>query len=290
MKQVKKVSDGGGSGSIVYLHAKIQTGDSKARITDLDGKVEDIRVSLEDLPKFPQLPKKYLLEDCSVIYDAEKEEVLSINPWAGEFLAVGVKLGPNPDDGDVKAEEKEKMGKDKKPYTILQFYEIFKIVDSVKLDGVFYGATPRAYLHDRFSEDTSGNVGYWGDPSKSVWSDRLVKFCNSQDLAVDMEWPKDGNVLPLLDEQIQDGEKYISLYFDKGFVNSITKARKPGKVVVQEVEVDDEPDFVKPTEAELKAELGYEVDLDNVDEILVDAPKKAKKVAKKVAVDVDDDL
>lgn len=296
MNQVKKSGNkDGGAGSIVYIHAKIQTGETKARITDLDGNLEDIRVSLESLPAFPKLPNKFVLEECALIYDTEKEEVLSINPYSGEFLAVGLKLGPNTDgeDGVVKAEEKEKMGKDKKPYTILQFYEIFKIVDKTKEDGVFYGSTPRAYLHDRFSEDGRGMVGYWGDPAKSVWSDRLVKFCVSQDLAVDLDWPKDGNVLPLLDEMIQENEPYVSLYFDKGFVNSITKARKPGKVKEVEVDldvedepVDDEPVKVKRSEKELKAEMG----IDSVDEEFPKA-KAAKKPVKKVkAADDDSDL
>jgi hypothetical protein len=77
--------------------------------------------------------------------------------------------------------------------------------------------------------------------------------------------------------------------FEDGFINSISPAGKP-KAKVQEVEVDDEPAPVKRSEKELKAELGYaSPDTDNVDEILVDEPKKAKKAAKKVVVDPDSD-
>ena len=288
MQQVKNKKDDGDGGSIVYIHAKIQTGDAKARISDLNPnekeRVEDIRVSLEDLPKFPRLPKKYLLEECSVIYDTKKEEVLAINPYSGIFLAIGMALGPRPEgeDSEPKAEQsKEKIGQDGKPYTTMNFHEIFKILDEQEADGVFYGTTPRLFLQDKFAETSDGLAGYTGT-DKSRWTLKLKKFGEVQGLYdEDITWPEDGNMLPILEERILDNGRQVRLTFEEGFINNITPAGK-AKVVVQEVEVDDEPAPVKRSEKELKAELGYTVDTDNLTRFWWTNPRKLRKPLRKL--------
>lgn len=283
IQQVKQKESN--SNSIVYIHAKIQTGDTKARITDLDGKVEDIRISLEDLPKFPRLPKKYVLDECSVIYDTEKEEVLAINPWVGVFLAIGTALGPRPDGEDSlpkAVQSAEKIGQDKKPYTTMNFHEVFKILDEQEQDGVFYGTSPRLFLQDKFAETSDGLVGYTGT-EKSKWTMRLKRFGDAQGLFdEDITWPKDGNVLPILEERMLDNGRQVRLVFEDGFINSISPAGKAKAKVLEPM--DDEP-AVEPvrTPKEIKAEMG-------IDEVDAEFPK-AKKSTKKVAVDPDaDDL
>jgi hypothetical protein len=267
VKSVPQKSEG--NGNILYIHARIQTGETKARIEDLDGKVESFKVSIEDLPDYPKLPTKFVLDECSVVWDADSEKVISINPYNGVFLAVGLFLGPRPDggDGEPKANLVEKEGiNGKKPYTVKNFHEIFKIVDK---ESIFYGTTPRLFLQDKFVDDGNGMAGYSGT-DKSKWTVRLSKFGNAQGLFdEDITWPKDGNVLPELEKRIQNNEREVQLVFEGGFINTLLPVMKQPKRSVDEI----------------NKELGYTDEVKTVDDLDSDFPKKAVKTPERVAQD-----
>jgi hypothetical protein len=275
-------TNNGEKGNILYLRARVQTGETKARIDDLnqdeDKRLDSFKVNIEDLPTYPKLPNKFVVDECQVIWDVDNSKVLAINPYVGVFTAVGTALGPRPDgeDSDPKAQMVEKDGfNGGKPYTVKNFHEIFKITDK---ESLFYGSTPRLFLQDKFVATSDGMAGYSGT-EKSKWTVRLAKFGETQGLFdEDITMPKDGNVLPILEERILNNKREVQLVFEGGFINTLLPVMKKPAVVVPQrsnseimsemgIEVDDEPDFMK----------------DSVDE--VDAPvveKKAKKAAKKV--------
>lgn len=273
VSNVKSTNDE--KGNILYLHARIQTGETKARIDDLNDdaekKLDSFKVNMEDLPVYPKLPTKFILDECQVIWDADNQKVLAINPYNGVERAVGIAIGPRPDgdDSEPKAQVVEKEGyKGGKPYTVKNFHEIFKIVDE---NSVFYGSTPRLFLQDKFVETSDGMAGYSGT-DKSKWTVRLSKFGQTQGLFdEDITWPKDGNVLPLLEKRIQDNEREVQLVFEGGFINTLLPVTKSPKRSEQEIKaemgIDEEPEFMRD-----------------------DEPKKASKPAKKVEVDEDEVL
>jgi len=281
IKNVPQKSEG--NGNILYIHAKVRTGERTALIHDLnneeDKRLEDFKVSMEDLPLYPKLPAKFTLDECQVIYDGDNEKVLAINPYVGVFTAVGTALGPRPDgeDGEPKAALVEKEGyKGGKPYTVKNFHEIFKITDK---DSVFYGSTPRLFLQDKFVATSDGMAGYSGT-EKSKWTTRLAKFGETQGLFdEDITMPKDGNVLPILEQRIQNNEREVQLVFEGGFINTLLPVvKKPARSV-----------------AELNKELGYTKEVESMDDEFlskiddpdVDFPKKAVKPEKKVEEELD---
>lgn len=266
---VKQVATGNGEkGNILYLHARIQTGETRARIDDLnteeDKRVDSFKVNIEDLPTYPKLPTKFVLDECQVIWDADNEKVLAINPYVGVFTAVGTELGPRPDgeDSEPKAQMVEKEGyKGGKPYTVKNFHEIFKITDK---ESVFYGSTPRLFLQDKFVATSDGMAGYSGT-EKSKWTTRLQKFGETQGLFdEDITMPKDGNVLPVLEKRIQNNKREVQLVFEGGFINTLLPVMK------------------RPA-AEIEAEMGIESEVDDVDRDFPPAARPAK------VVDVDDE-
>jgi len=292
---IKNVAQKSEAGNILYIHGRIQTGETKCRIDDLDGKIDSFKVSMEELPVYPKLPTKFVLDECQVIYDADNEKVLAINPYNGVFLAVGIALGPRPDgeDGEPKANLVEKEGyKGGKPYTVKNFHEIFKIIDH---DSVFYGSTPRLFLQDKFVDDGNGMAGYSGT-DKSKWTVRLSKFGSAQGLFdQDITWPKDGNVLPELEKRIQNNEREVQLVFEGGFINTLLPvAKKPTRSVAElnkelgytkADEIDERYNSVETKKANQEAEDEF---LSAVDDVDVDFPKKAVKTAKRIEQDNDE--
>lgn len=267
----------GEKGNILYLHAMIRTGEQRAIIHDLnteeDKRLDDFKVSMEDLPTYPKLPTKSTLDECQVIWDADNEKVLAINPYVGVFTAVGTALGPRPDgeDSDPKAQVVEKEGyKGGKPYTVKNFHEVFKITDK---DSVFYGSTPRLFLQDKFVATSDGMAGYSGT-EKSKWTVRLAKFGDTQGLFdEDITMPKDGNVLPILEKRIQNNKREVQLVFEGGFINTLLPVAQKSSRSVEAI----------------KSEMGYtEVEIDFSDpDVDADFPKAAKP-AKKVEIDEDE--
>lgn len=277
---VKSVpTSNGEKGNILYLHAKIRTGEQKAVIHDLnteeDKRLDDFKVSMEDLPTYPKLPTKSTLDECQVIWDADNEKVLAINPYVGVFTAVGTALGPRPDgeDSDPKAQVVEKEGyKGGKPYTVKNFHEIFKITDK---ESVFYGSTPRLFLQDKFVATSDGMAGYSGT-EKSKWTVRLAKFGDTQGLFdEDITMPKDGNVLPILEKRIQNNKREVQLVFEGGFINTLLPVAQKSSRSVEAI----------------KSEMGYtEVEIDFSDPDVEEELTKAAKPAKKVEIDEEDEL
>ena len=159
-------TNNGEKGNILYLRARVQTGETKARIEDLnkdeDKRLDSFKVNIEDLPTYPKLPNKFVVDECHVVWDVDNSKVLAINPYVGVFTAVGTALGPRPDgeDSEPKAQLAEKDGfNGGKPYTVKNFHEIFKITDK---ESIFYGSTPRQFLQDKFVATSDGMDGYSG--------------------------------------------------------------------------------------------------------------------------------
>lgn len=227
---------------ILYFHATIRAGKERVKITCLDEEqsIDDMKIDIEDLPDYPKFEQGTSIEDCQVIYDKAEDKVLAINPWNGIFEAVGIDLGPRPEEGaDPHPNIQEKEGQDGKPYMDKSFHEVFKILDKHEYDGFFYGTTPRLFLKDKFYERPDGMTDI-GGTQKSRWTVRLQKMVSEQKLGEeDIPWPEDGNVLPVLLERLLENEVRVRLVFENGWINSLTGIAGR-KVVVDDIEDEDE--------------------------------------------------
>ena len=252
---VKVSKQSSNSDNVVYFNATIKSGKHAILlddISDLHGEslknfAEGLRIDFEDLPDFPVIPHEQPKFNfrVAVIWDAEKQSVIALNPWSGVYEAIGIDVGPRPEEGgDPISKVTEKVGQDQKPYIDKSFYVIFKIIEKNEANGFFDGTTPRMFLKDKFFMRPDGMTDVSGT-SKSKHTLRVSEFGEMTGVFDDdIQFPEDGNVLPIILERLIEISRPVRLTFKNGFVDSLLPSNKSfiSNLEKEEPFLDDEKD------------------------------------------------
>src|SRR5581483_615729 len=209
--------------------ANIKGGDEKVRITfDNDEFVFDSgknskTLSYDDLPKIPKiLPGSD--DDYFVVLSSDRDTVQSIGPVEGVFSARCVDLSRPKDDADP--EPFEVNPKEGEPY--LAFNAFFEIQS-----GPFKKIRIPFFLHYKFEESRQfSGMAAWMD-GNDVWKGRqthlgrLKEFCERMEIVSEpIEWPEDGNILPVLLERLLENNKAVKIVVSNGYINSIVYSHR----------------------------------------------------------------
>lgn len=238
--------------------ATIKVVGDKCKVTFTDDSVEfdngtNSKIfKLENMPRPPKLSEGE--KDYFVVLNQDADSVEVIGPVEGLFHARFKDFNRENDDADPAPLEKDPANEKWKPYQyFLAFFEVTK--------GGFKGLEIPYFLHYKFEENNKepGVVAWKGDPEnrKATRLHQLIEFCEKLDLVSEpIEWPEDGNILPVLYERATEHPKEVKILIKNGYIDSLLS--------VDEDEEDDE-----------------------------ESPKPAKKPAKKSppkSGDDDDDL
>lgn len=250
-----------------------------------------------------ELPDTFVFEpntegEYYVCTSYDKTAVFAIGPWEGTFSAKVKDFSRPEKDADPAPFLQEGVDKrTKKPYSGLWFKVFWVVTDEdSEFDGVIL---PQKHVYQSetsgVEEDEDTGQARWrgqSDSPKAVWQPRLEKFLEAHD-AVNKEinWPEDGNILPEILRRVKSAPvKVHRVKVEKGEVVGFADTK--GKRHVEE-NIDEELEEApkaKRSVKELKEELGYKEEK-VVDEVDADFPKKpAKKAAKKVVEEDEEDL
>ena len=242
------------------------------------------------------LPKSFVFEpkteaEYYVCTSFDKSEVFSIGPWEGSFDAIPHDISRDKDTkqpifylNTFKVEGKEK--------TTAKFKIFWKITEPGEFKGQI-AVQQQMYQGDYagLRADDDGFVEYIGNSQsdKAVWHPRLKEFLDEFKVTKkEIQMPKDGNCLPEIWDRVEENAHTVRVKIEKGEVVGLSSTK--GKRSISDEDVDDD-DFVeestpKRSVEELKAELAGET-LPDPDEAF---KKPAKKLAKKVVDEEEDDL
>jgi hypothetical protein len=253
-----------------------------------------IKVNLEDLPVNPKLTTTQTGKQYRIRMNSAGDEVEALTPVNGVHRLRLIDIGPRPNGKDSDPEPYEKQSEWKgKDTSHLEFFSVYKITK-----GAFKGVqVPGFYLHYKFEDDGEGNTRFAGNTEnpKATNLAKLVTWGNLHGMYDEtIQWPEDGNILPILLERGLENDTEVDGLFKDGYIREV--------MPVQDDEEDEAPK--KRTVADINKELGYEeekpktkkvnvpvdvTDLDVDKEFPKDEPKKAKKSTKKVVADDDDE-
>jgi hypothetical protein len=228
----RKSDEPDGGSSRYYLHAAILVGEEAVRVTFYEDetnkrlpKVTSVRLDIVDLPALPRMPVKGTnILHCVVYYDAKKQEILSINPFVGRFVAQCIELGPISKDGDYPEFKAEKRNGDNGEYVDKSFYAVYKIVEDPDNNGMFVGCTPRYHMKYKFTAGDDGMLQMDGnaDNPKATRVRQVLKWTQTHGIDADMEWPEDGNALPAFEARLK-GKPNVTIEVEEGFIQSVKK-------------------------------------------------------------------
>lgn len=261
------VPQAGGKSDFVTAAANVSViADSKVKICyldrfDRDGKVTK-EINFSDGQKchiysFAELPMQFSEEDegAEVVLRVKSEgskivEFLPENEskLMGRFVAFYRKNGDNTD--PIPDEKKKFKETDA---DVLQFCAIFKLEG-----GMFDGKTVTQYLQFSQSgkaqktgnpysfstfvkcEDGTVGLGFKPLPNGTTgykWSDQVydLRHCGLMD-GNSMVMPEDGNPLPLIEKKLQMANKLVEIEVAKGYVVSLSSAKKLGTFGAKAVE------------------------------------------------------
>lgn len=258
---------------------------------------KSIKVNLSDLPAVPKLTERDNGKQFRIRMNSEGDEIEAITPVMGHYKAKLIDLGPrkNGKDSDPEPVEKE-FTKGETTTSHLEFFAVYKIVE-----GRYKGVQMPAYnLHYKFEDDGNGMTRFAGN-TENPKATRLHQLVNwgmlHQVFEDEIEWPDDGNILPILLERALDSDVLVDITVKNGYISDVLPSQD------DEDETEETPKQKSPID-EVIDELGYKDDEKHAnksapadDDLNVDRdfpkgdePNKAKKAAKKVAADDDYDL
>lgn len=221
--------------------ATIKTGEQFAMVTFEDGSKEfdngtnKKKISLADLPKYPKLPtnseKRY-----RVRLNKEGDQIDSIFPAEGHFVAKVIDMGRRPNEGDEPQPYEKVFGQGTpKESRHLEFFVVYKVSK-----GPLKNATAPYFLHYKFDDRGDGFTTFSGNPDnpKATRLLQLIDWCNKHNtIDEDIPWPEDGNVLPLMLERALESDREVELIVKDGYIKELLEIGSYG---------DDEPDDEKP--------------------------------------------
>lgn len=206
--------------------ASIKAGETKVRVTFqneelvFDNGKNSKTFSYDDLPKSPKIVPN-TEEDYFVVLAPDRDEIQSIGPVEGVFSAKCVDLSRPNDDPDAEPEPFEVNPKEGDPY---QAFNAFFEIQS----GPYKKLKVPYFLHYKFEESREhAGMTAWS-PGNDVWKGRqthlgrLKEFCMKFNaVAEPIEWPEDGNILPILLERILESNETVKIVIKNGYIDSL---------------------------------------------------------------------
>lgn len=227
-----------------YGLATIQVGTEgkKARVTFLDSQ-DHYDFGMDAFPRTPKL-ERGSKDTFMVVLSADKTEVEKVGPSDGTFHAKVVEISRPEEGADPAPYQVEKVVKtgDKagQKYSYMEFKLFFEIQR-----GRFKGVQIPCWLHYLWEQDPD-------DPEFTRWKGdvsnpnakhlpRLVDV-SEQVGAVDspIEWPEDGNILPVYFDRILKADKMVMLVIKKGFIDTVSHSEYEDEAPVAAAPVKDE--------------------------------------------------
>ena len=220
--------------------------------------------------EFTELPMQFSTEDEGVEailrVASEGSKVVEFLPWnevglKGKFVQFSRTNGEGTDPIPFEA---KKFSEDKPD--ILQFGATFKIEGGMfdgKLvhqylqfsqSGLGKREPHRPYSFSTFTKDEDGNValGFQPTPNGTTgykWSDQIydLRYCGLLEGAA-IPMPEDGNPLKAIEQKLQMANKLVEIEVAKGYVVSLTSAKKLGTFGAKAVDFSKVPEVVSPSE------------------------------------------
>lgn len=265
--------------------ASFKAGDTKVRVTFQDDDKEFAngsnteKFALADLQKKLRSLEPNSEGDYFIVLSSDGDEIDSIGPVEALVKAKLVDFSrPDGDEQDPRPIEKP-TNYNGKEGSYQYFLAFFKVIA-----GEFKGNKVGKFLHYKFVDNGDGQAVFLGDPSyaKATRLRELIEFCEKLGMVDEpIDWPEDGNILPVLLERGLAADKTVNLVIKNGYIDSIMS----DKVSVSDDEEVDE------TPAPKKSAKKVNVDEDD-EKVEKDFPKEkvtTKKPKKVVEKDEDDD-
>ena len=260
--------------------------DSKVRICYLD-KFDPIKKNPDGTPAvskvitfadgekckifdFSALPMQFSTEDegieATLRVKSEGSKVIEFLPWneaglKGKFIGFSRSNGENTDPVPFEA---KKWSEDKPD--ILQFGSMFKIEGGMfdgkivhryqqfSQSGLGKKEPHRPYSFSTFVKDEDGNValGFQPLPNGTTgykWSDQIydLRHCGLLEGA-SIVMPEDGNPLKAIEQKLLQANKVVEMDIEKGYVASLSSAKKLGTFGAKGVDFSKVPEVVSPAE------------------------------------------
>lgn len=209
--------------------ATVKAGEAKVRVTFrnedtwFDNGKNSKTFAYDDLPKTPKISPNSE-EEYFVVLSPDKDEIQSFGPVEGVFTAKCVDLSrPNADEDPAPYEV---TPKNEKWEAYLAFNAYFEIQS-----GSFKKLQIPYFLHYKFEESKTdeGMTAWKGDPEnrKATRLHQLIEFCEKLNLVAEpIEWPEDGNILPVLLDRILENNKIVKIVVKNGYIESLMSAHK----------------------------------------------------------------
>jgi len=245
--------------------ATIKVGENKCLVTFEDNNkhfsdgTNSHKFNLDELPKFPHLqqtPKDQEPPHYRVRLNQDATEIESITPANGKFTAKLFDFGRQTDADPLPFEKVFKEGTPQESRH-LEFTALYKISR-----GAMKGAVAVYYLHYKFA-DEEGFARFEGNPEnpKATRLHQLIQFCNAHKMIDDViQWPEDGNVLPVLLERGLEADNEVNILLKDGYVNEIVQEEFYGEDFIDD-ENTESLDEVIDKEEDKKVEESDEEDL-----------------------------
>lgn len=266
---------------------ELTVGEKKVKFTMVEdgkkfpGDKETFTCLLEDLPAFPKITPAHDGKQLRIRMNSAGDEVEALTPVTGHYTAKLIDLGKRDSkDADPTPYEKQDNFKGKEPTSHLEFFAVYKIVK-----GAFKGVQMPGYcLHYKFERDEEGNTRYAFNTEnpKATRGHQLVSWMEVHQLDLEpIKWD-DVTILPELLERNENNEVLVELIVKDGYIKEVLPVQDD----------DDFDDAPKKTQKERVKELGFEESTkEKVDDVFPPVEtKKAKKVAKKVVDEEEEEL
>lgn len=214
---------------------KMSSNGAKVRVT-FEKTGESLTFPKDALPSKPKIQPDS--EDTyMVVLTPEKDAIEKIGPAEGHFQAKCVDFG-RPEEGADPEPKDASYERDGKTIEYRKFTAYFEV-----LAGRYKGQIIPHFLRYKFTEDAAGNAGWEGRPDapNAIHLPRLIEFCEKTGcVETAIEWPEDGNILPILLDRILKADRTVDLVVKDGFIAAILA------VDYEDAEEDEEKDENAP--------------------------------------------
>lgn len=226
-----------------YGLATIQVGNEgkKARVVFVDSQ-DQYDFGMDALPRSPKL-ERGSKDTYMVVLSSDKTEVEKIGPADGSYHAKVVEIS-RPEEGADPAPylvEKTVRTGDKagQKYSYMEFKLFFEVQR-----GRFKGVQIPCWLHYLWEQDPDDpeNTRWRGDPSNpnAKHLPRLVDVSEQVGaVSSPIEWPEDGNILPVYFDRILKADKMVILVIKKGYIDTVSHSEYEDEAPVAQAPADD---------------------------------------------------